>query len=322
MSLNKESILITGSSGFIGTTALKELKLRKYPVRSLVVSHKTSKGSLSKEIYYENLDSSEAWRDALDGIECIIHLAGKAHFDEQSESSEDLIKELRKANIDLTNNLAKKAALHGVKRFIYISSIKVNGEKTTKVPFSEEDEPNPKDNYGVSKYEAEKLLMGISKQAGMEIVIIRPPLVYGPGVKANFLRLIKLVDTRIPLPFLFVKNKRSYISIDNLIDFIILCIKHPRAANETFLISDGENLSTRSLVNLISQSLGKHSLLLPLPVWAMKFFGKLFGKKKEIDKLCDSLEVDISKAINLLSWVPKEDISRSIKEAVKYYQEN
>ena len=190
------------------------------------------------------------------------------------------------------------------------------------VPFSEEDEPNPKDNYGVSKYEAEKLLMGISKQAGMEIVIIRPPLVYGPGVKANFLRLIKLVDTRIPLPFLFVKNKRSYISIDNLIDFIILCIKHPRAANETFLISDGENLSTRSLVNLISQSLGKHSLLLPLPVWAMKFFGKLFGKKKEIDKLCDSLEVDISKAINLLSWVPKEDISRSIKEAVKYYQEN
>lgn len=220
-----------------------------------------------------------------------------------------------------THNLARQAVEAGVRRFVYLSSIKVNGEQTQKgAPFSEEDTPAPEDPYGISKMEAEQGLQRLAAETGLEVVIIRPPLVYGPGVKGNFASMVKLVDKGLPLPLGAVDNKRSLIALDNLVDLIIVCIEHPAAANQVFMAGDGEDLSTTELLRGIACALGKPSRLVSVPEGVLMFGASLFGKKAVARRLLGSLQVDISKARDLLGWQPpvsvEEGLTRTVREPV------
>ena len=276
------------------------------------------------------IDDHTDWSEALDGIDVVIHTAARVHI--MNDSAADPLAEFRKVNTAGTLNLARQVVAEGVKLFVYISSIKVNGERTGKrderptsniehptsnekdkekriekkrrAVFSEEDVPAPRDAYAVSKWEAEQGLMAISEETGLEVVIIRPPLVYGPGVKANFRLLMKWVQRGVPLPLGAVHNKRSFVALDNLVSFIIHCMDHPKAANEVFLISDGEDVSTSELLQKIARAFGKRSFLLPVPVSFMTFVAGLLGKRDVADRLFGSLQVDSSRARDLLGWEP------------------
>jgi nucleoside-diphosphate-sugar epimerase len=214
-------------------------------------------------------------------------------------------------------NLAQQAAEAGVKRFIFISSIKVNGESTRPGhPFTEADTPNPQDAYGVSKHEAEQGLRQIAAATGMELVIIRPPLVYGPGVKANFANLMRAIQRRWPLPLGDIPNQRSLVALDNLVDFIITCITHPNAANQTFLVSDCQDLSTTELVRAMARAAGVPARLLPVPVWALELAGRLVGKGDAVQRLCGNLQIDSSKARHRLGWEPKISLQEGLRRTV------
>jgi nucleoside-diphosphate-sugar epimerase len=233
------------------------------------------------------------------------------------DTSENPLEAFREVNVRGTLNLAQQAAEAGVKRFIFISSIKVNGEFTGPGhPFTEADTPNPQDAYGVSKHEAEQGLCQIAAATGMEVVVIRPPLVYGPGVKANFASLMRAVKRGWPLPLGAIHNQRSLVALDNLVDFIITCITHPQAANQTFLISDGEDLSTTDLVRRMAQVAGVPARLVPVPVWALEGAGRILGKGDAVQRLCGSLQIDSSKARKILCWEPKISLQEGLRRAV------
>jgi UDP-glucose 4-epimerase len=234
------------------------------------------------------------------------------------DTAVDPVAAFRAVNVAGTLNLARQAVASGVKRFVFISSVKVNGEATRLgAPFSVDDLPAPLDPYGVSKMEAERGLREISAQTGMELVIIRPPLVYGPGVKANFAALMRAVQKGWPLPLGSVHNQRSLVALDNLVDFIITCITHPQAANQTFLVSDGHDLSTTELVRGMTQAAGLPARLLPIPVWALHAGASLLGKGDAVQRLCGNLQVDISKARNLLGWVPPVSVEDGLRRAMR-----
>ena len=223
----------------------------------------------------------------------------------------------RDANVKGTLNLAHQAAAAGVKRFVFLSSVKVNGECTQAgCPFTEADAANPKDAYAQSKHEAELGLRQLAAHSGMEVVIIRSPLVYGPGVKANFAALLRAVQHGWPLPFGAVRNQRSMVGLDNLVDFIVVCTSHPKAANQTFLLSDGYNLSTPELVRGLALAAGVHARLLPVPMWVLQAGAMLLGKSNAVQRLCGNLEVDISKASNLLGWAPPVSVDEGLRRAV------
>jgi nucleoside-diphosphate-sugar epimerase len=220
-------------------------------------------------------------------------------------------------NVDGTLNLARQAAAAGVKRFVFISSVKVNGDNTPLGrPFTEADAPKPQDAYGQSKHEAEQGLRQLSANTGMEVVVIRPPLVYGPGVKANFAALMRAVQRGWPLPLGAVHNQRSLVALSNLVDFIVICITHPQAANQTFLVSDGKDLSTTELVQGMAQAAGVPARLLPVPVLALKAGASLLGKGDALQRLCGNLQVDISKARSLLGWVPPVSVAEGLRRAM------
>jgi len=309
MPIVKPNILVTGINGFVGrglSTALQGSdRLFKGTARNM--------GSdLPYCRYWEDstqvfatgeINERTDWTEALGGIDVVVHLAARVHV--MDDLADDPLAEFRKVNTAGTLNLARQAVAAGVKRFVFLSSIKVNGELTTlSYPFSPDDTFIPDDPYGVSKYEAEQGLMAIAEETGLEVVIIRPPLVYGPGVKANFRLLMKWVKRGVPLPLGAVHNKRSFVALDNLASFIIHCMDHPRAANEVFLISDGEDVSTTELLQKMAQAFGKRSFLLPVPVGLMTFVAGLIGKKDVADRLFGSLQVDSSKARDLLGWEP------------------
>jgi nucleoside-diphosphate-sugar epimerase len=225
--------------------------------------------------------------------------------------------EFRAVNLNGTLNLARQAAAIGVKRFLFISSVKVNGEGTQPgLAFTEADIPDPQDVYGLSKLEAEQGLRQIAADTGMEVVIIRPPLVYGPGVKANFASLMRAVKKGWPLPLGAIHNQRSLIALDNLVDFIVTCITHPKAANQTFLISDGQDLSTPELVRGLAEAAGTSARLLPVPVWGLEWAGRLVGKGEAVQRLCGNLQIDSSKARTLLGWKPKVSVTEGLRRAV------
>jgi len=297
------SILITGSTGFIGKALVLELMRHDYHV-SIAVRKKTRLFS-DKVKQYEvgDFEYNPDFSSCLDGIDCIVHLAGKAHVIDKTKSS--ILNEFRKINVELTLNLAKQAVKAGVKRFIFLSSIGVNGNQNNQ-PFLETDTPNPQGPYALSKYEAEQGLFKISEKTGMEVVIIRPPLVFGADAPGNFGRLLNWVNVKypIPLPFGSINNSRSLVALDNLVDFTILCISHKKAANEVFLISDGDDLSTTQLLQNILKIYKKNTFLLPVPVSFIFFTAWLFGKKTDAVRLLSSLQVDSSKARNLLKWKP------------------
>jgi nucleoside-diphosphate-sugar epimerase len=234
-----------------------------------------------------------------------------------SDSSADPLASFREVNFHGTLNLARQAAAAEVKRFVFLSSVKVNGESTQiGRPFTEANIPDPQDAYGVSKLEAEQGLRQIAAATGMELVIIRPPLVYGAGVKANFANLMRAVQRRWPLPLGDIHNQRSLVALDNLVDFIITCIAHPKAANHTFLISDGQDVSTTELVRGLAQAAGVRTRLLPVPVWVLEMAGRLVGKGEAVQRVCGNLQIDSSKARNILGWKPKISVQEGLRKAV------
>jgi nucleoside-diphosphate-sugar epimerase len=304
--------LVTGATGFIGKTLCQ--KLLEHNSEVVIVTRTQTHTNKNITIINKVLTKDTVWEDALKGVDVIIHLAGRAHV--MKEEADDPYQAYAEINIEATKRLAEQAALYGVKRFIFLSSVKVNGERTYSVAFTETDIPQPEDDYGKTKYEAEKALSIIAKETGMEVVTIRPPLVYGTDVKANFKNLIKLSHLSIPLPFGAIHNKRSLIYIENLIDFIVLCTHHPKAANETFLISDDEDVSTTQLIKYIREANGQKSWLLPVHKSWLTCVFKLIGKSSLSDRLCGNLQVDITKAKTLLNWKPpysvKEGIARTV----------
>jgi nucleoside-diphosphate-sugar epimerase len=258
------------------------------------------------------------WQIALQGIDVVVHLAARAHV--MQDTAADPLAEYRKINVDGTLNLARQAQRAGVKRFIFISSIKVNGEQTPLGrPFRAEDQPSPEDAYAISKREAEDGLRELCSNAAMDFVIIRPPLVYGPGVKGNFLTLLRWLDKGLPLPLASIRNKRSLVAVDNLVDLIVTCVDHPAAANQTFLVSDSEDLSTPELLKRTAAAIGKHVYLLRAPEGLLHFVAQCFGKTATLHKLCGTLQLDIGKTREQLGWRPPVDVDRALHTTAKYY---
>ncbi len=309
-------ILVTGSDGFVGQHLARILEENNDTV--IYTTRKGSEESLinnNNHFSIGNIDAQTQWQSALTQVDCVVHLAARVHV--MKETHTDPLEAFRAVNTDGTLNLAKQAVEAGVKRFIYLSSIKVNGEQTTNTPFSAEDRANPLDPYAVSKFEAENQLLALSKKTGLEVVIIRPPLVYGAGVKGNFSRLIKLVNKSIPLPLAGVLNARSLVSMQNLCSLIQTCLVHPNAKGEIFLVSDGQDLSTSELFESIAQALGEKSRLFYLPKTILKFFTDILGRRAEYERLFGSLQVDISKNERLLAWKPEVSVAKGIESAVK-----
>ena len=238
-----------------------------------------------------------------------------------NDSAKGSLNEFRKVNVEGTLNLARQAADAQAKRFIFISSIKVNGESTDPgKPFTVEDQPNPMDPYGISKWETEVGLHQVAKETGLEVVVIRPPLVYGPGVRANFLRMMRWINSGAPLPLGAIHNKRSLVALDNLVDLIVTCIEHPAAANQTFLAGDGEDLSTTELLQRIGKALGKPARLIPFPASMLTFVASLLGKWDVAHRLCGSLQVDISKARTLLGWEPPVSLDEGLRKVAEDFK--
>jgi nucleoside-diphosphate-sugar epimerase len=308
-----KKILVTGASGFIGYSVCNALSRLDQHVCGAV----RNVNSLTNDNMFEYISVGEIgpetnWKKALEKIDCIIHCAGKV---DEINKKKDL-DAYRLVNIDGTKRLAEQAASIGVKRFVFLSSIKVNGESTNKV-FTNSDVPNPKDVYSISKFDAEKVLWQVSSTKGLEVVVLRLPLVYGHGTKGNMLRLIKLINLGIPLPFGSVKNHRSLIGIDNLVDILIRCIDHPEAKGKTFLVSDGEDLSTPELLRYIASAMGRRVLLFSFPILLLKLLGFFIGKSSEIDRLIRSLQVDNSYLRKTLSWSPLVSVKEGIRRMVQ-----
>lgn len=309
---------ITGYTGFIGHYFLSELNAND----CLLLGRKL----LDNYPHFTELDLSQTNNlnlvSVLSRVDVFVHIAARVHI--MNDEAIDPLAEFKAVNTNGTLNLAKQAAQAGVKRFIFVSSIKVNGESTKEqLPFKATDQPAPEDPYGISKAEAERQLFELGKQTGMEIVIIRPSLVYGKGVKANFASLMKLVGKGLPLPFRSInKNKRSLVSVYNLVDLIKVCIDHPNAANQVFLASDDHDLSTAEMVALMAKVQNKPNLAIPVPVWCFKLAGKLLGKQAVIDRLTGSLQLDIAHTKNTLNWSPPYTVEHGFKLAAKNCSKN
>ena len=310
-------VLVTGANGFIGRELINLLYSHAYKVRGSIraVSQLSHPHKGCEYVSVGSLSNTTDWRKALDGVDVVIHLAARAHM--IHESGENLLHLFRKVNVDATLHLAQESMKYGVKRFIYLSSIGVNGSFNIK-PFTELDIPSPTQDYAVSKFEAEQVLRKLAPSE-MEVVIIRPPLVYGPSAPGNFSRLMYWMYKNAPLPFGSIHNKRSFVALDNLVDLILICINHPAAANEVFLVADGEDLSTSEFLQRIAIALNKRSRLLPINQKLLEFCLKLTGKKDLYHRLCDSLQVDISKARNLLNWTPPVGVDEELRKTVEQF---
>lgn len=301
-------VMLTGANGFVGSALMAAIA--SDPGIRLVTAVREGRASPDC-VAVGNIDGNTDFSEALAEVDVVIHAAARAHIMRDEES--DPLAEYRKVNVEGTLNLACQAVAAGARRFVFLSSIKVNGEATSAGnPFQDGDVPAPEDAYGVSKLEAEQGLMNLVAETGMEVVIIRPPLVYGPGVKGNFGSMINLVDKGIPLPFGAVHNKRSLVSIDNLVDLIVRCIDHPAAANQVFLAGDGEDLSTTELLRGVGEAMGKPARLIPVPAGVLKFGAILLGKQAMAQRLLSSLQVDISETCELLDWKPPYTVQEGL----------
>lgn len=316
--LHGQRILVTGASGFVGSRLLASQDALSQHIQFRAATRSPLERSYPnvERLLISDIAEKTDWTNVLLGIDTVVHLAARVHV--MDDKTSNPLEEYRKANVITTLNLAKQAASAGVKRFIFLSSIKVNGEKTDiGKPFTEESIANPVDPYGISKLEAEEGIREICKSTGMEYVFIRPPLIYGPGVKANYQKLMSLVKKRLPLPLGGIVNKRSMLALDNLIDFILLAAKHPKAANQIFLLSDEKVLSTPQLIGYVSKSMGHASnRLISIPVQALRLVGLCLGQSAAIERLTESLEVSAHKAHQLLAWNPPLDVEQAIQITV------
>ena len=270
-----------------------------------------------KSVIIGDIDTATDWNAALQGIDTVVHLAARVHV--MKDSSAEPLQAYREVNVYGTERLALQAADAGVNRFIFLSTVKVNGEENRKA-YTESDRPSPMDSYGISKMEAELKLRKIAAETGMAVVILRPPLVYGPGVKANFLKLLQTVDRRMPLPFAGVQNQRSLIYVDNLVDAIVSCVLHPNAPGQTFLVSDGKDVSTPELIRMIAAALQKQPRLFRFPPLALYIAGRLTGKGPAVDRLIGSLSVNTGKIKNELGWTAPFTLEEGLQNTAFWYK--
>jgi nucleoside-diphosphate-sugar epimerase len=312
-------ILIVGASGFVGSHLAHELRCRGIPYKVSLRGFERRTPIYDQYFITGSLKNNFDWQPHLENIEVIIFSAGRAHI--QKETSEDPFSEYWAINVDAAVNCAQQAAKSGVKRFIYLSTIKVNGENTfNNEPFSNNSLPCPQDAYAQTKLEAEIRLQVIAESTGMELVIIRPPLIYGPGVRANFRMMMKIISLGLPLPFsAIVDNKRSLVSVYNLIDLIICCIDHPSAANELFLVSDGSDTSTADLLSMLSKQMGVKSRIFKFPIVWLALILKYCGKGTLIDRLLGSLQIDLSYTSKKLNWKPPLSLKDGLRLTVCDY---
>lgn len=307
-------VLVTGANGFVGTALCRRLHLDGRTVRAAVRSlGQPREGDETIEV--GDITGETDWTEALKNVQHVVHLAARVHI--TAEQSADPLTEFRRVNAAGTANLARQAAAAGVRRFVFLSSIKVNGESTSLgQPFTEGDDPAPEDPYGISKFEAEQAVRHIAAETGMEFVIIRPPLVYGPGVKANFEAMLRYIARGIPLPLAAAtQNRRSLVGLDNLVDLILTCLNSPAAANQTFLASDGEDLSTADLLRRAGLALGKPARLFYVPTGLLELAAALFGKDHVYRRLCGSLQIDGSKVRQQLNWTPPVSVDEGLRRA-------
>jgi nucleoside-diphosphate-sugar epimerase len=312
-------ILVTGSSGFLGT-ALVEHFAGLSDTHTVSVSRRAMAHADSHvtNAVIATLDADTQWQPVLQGVDTVVHTAARVHV--MQDTAADPLSLYREVNALGTLNLARQAASAGVRRFIFISTIKVNGESTGRGQcFRADDTPAPSDPYAISKYEAEQGLLALAKSSAMEVVIIRPVLVYGPGVKANFLQLMRTLRSRVPLPFGALNNARSLVSLDNLIDLIRVCLDHPGATNDVFLVSDGQDLSTRDLASLLKKHLPASSWLIPVPESLIMLGATLLGRKSAAERVLGSLQVDISKTRERLQWRPPVSVEDGLKKTVEHF---
>lgn len=296
-------VLVTGANGFIGQAVCSELPYWGFSVLGAVRKLKSPISNTARYIELGEADEYTDWSGTLKGVDSVVHLAARVHI--MKDFAIDPLAEYRRVNVAMTMNLAHQAAAAGVRRFIFVSSIKVNGERTPiGQPFTAEDLPHPEDSYGISKLEAERELLKLAEETGLAVVIIRPPLVYGPGVKANFQTMVRWVAKGIPLPFGVLNNRRSLVALDNLTSFIVTCLHHPAAANQTFLVSDGDDLTVKELMQLIAKNFGQNLTLITIPKPILKIAAYVFGKVDYQNRLFNSLQLDIHKNCYLLGWVP------------------
>ena len=311
-------ILLTGASGFVGRAVLASL-IQSRSVRVALRQSNSAGLSEGVDVVRACLSPHQDWLKVLSDVSLVIHCAARVHV--MNERATDPLAEFRRVNVAGTLRLARQAAEARVRRFVFVSSIKVNGEHSLPgQPFTADQIPNPCDPYGISKYEAEAGLRALSAETGMEVVIIRPPLVYGQGVKGNFITMLRWLQRGIPLPLGGVtENRRSLVFLDNLVDLICTCLDHPAAANQTFLVSDGEDLSTVALLQRMAVALGRPTRLIPVPAGLITIGARLIGRPGIAQRLCGSLQVDISKTRELLDWVPPISADEGFRQTAAYW---
>jgi nucleoside-diphosphate-sugar epimerase len=308
-----DAILVTGANGFVGRMLCEALAGAGRTVRKAVRAPLAGFSDLA----VGEIGPATDWRAALEGAGAVVHLAARTHV--LRETAPDSLAEYRRINVAGTDRLARAAAAAGVRRLVFLSSVKVNGERTDARPFTEDDAPRPEDAYGVSKWEAEQVLARAAAETGLKVVVLRPPLVYGPGVKGNFLRLVHLVARGVPLPLGAVANRRSLVYAGNLVDAIVKALDAPQAAGRTYLVSDGEDLSTPELVRSLAQSLGVKARLMPVPPAALGLAATLAGKRAEFARLTGSLQVDSSRIRRELAWRPPFTLAQGLELTARWY---
>jgi nucleoside-diphosphate-sugar epimerase len=314
-------ILVTGASGFVGRAVVCRLAADD-DWGGVVAAVRHSQTCLPPSVSVVNVGDitpTTDWASALKNVVAVVHCAARVHV--MKDSAANPLDAYRFVNVDGTLNLARQAALAGVRRFVYISSIKVNGEATKPGrPFTADDRPAPIDPYGISKMEAEEGLRALARETGMEVVIVRPPLVYGPGVKANFASMMRWIARGVPLPLGRIQNARSMVSLDNLVNLLITCLKHPAAAGETFLVSDGADVSTTELLHRTARAMGKNARLIPVPAHLLERCARMVGRQEVARRLCGSLHVDIDKTCRILGWQPPLTLDQGLEKAVEGFK--
>ena len=315
--LNQKKILVTGANGFVGRALCVEAIVRGMQVRG-GVRHQCDLPAGIERLIVGEINENTNWQRALNGCDVLVHLAARVHV--MRESAKNPLEEFRRVNVQGTEHLARSAVASGVKRFVYVSSIKVNGEETLGgKSYAERDMPTPHDAYGTSKWEAEQALHRVAEETGLEVVIVRPPLVYGAGVKGNFAQLLSVLARGIPLPLASIKNHRDLIYVGNLVDALVACATHSNAAGQTYLVSDGEGVSTPDLIRNLANALGKSNVVFPFPMSVMRFCAGLFDKSSALDRLTQSLQVDSSKISKELGWQPPYTMQQGLRATADWY---